>query len=223
MDVSLFDYLLPKDLIAQFPTRRREESRLMVLDRSVSTVTHRRFSDVVEFLRPGDALVVNNTKVFKARLYGRRKTGGVVEVFLVRRATEHEGEVWLALARPSRRLRPGESVLFDNDRHLTLLCDVGDGQWLVEFTSRSARERIVARHGHVPLPQYIQREDQPSDIRRYQTLFADPDKVGAWAAPTAGFHFSAPILKAIEAIGVSIHEITLHVGPGHSSRFRSIT
>jgi S-adenosylmethionine:tRNA ribosyltransferase-isomerase len=214
MDSSLFDYHLPKELIAQFPARKREGSRLLVLDRESGSLEHCHFKDLVRFLQSGDVLVVNNTKVFKARLLGRRATGGVVEVFLIRPEPDAGEEVWEAMARPSRRLRDGDKVFFDDGRHLTLRQDMNNGRWRVGFTSRSAREKILARHGHVPLPQYIRRDDQPEDIRRYQTIFADRSKTGAVAAPTAGFHFSKPILNDIKAKGVKVLEVTLHVGPG---------
>jgi len=220
MDVSRFDYNLPKELIAQFPSRKREQSRLMVVDRRNSGYRHLKFGRITDFLRPGDALVVNNTKVFKARLHGKRPTGGAAEIFLVRRVESESAETWLALARPSRKLKPGDRVSFDDGRYLTMLEDCHNGQWKVGFTSRSARDRIISKWGHVPLPQYIRRDDQPSDIRRYQTVFASKTRVGAVAAPTAGFHFSKPILDAIRKQGVTVHEITLHVGPG---TFKPIT
>jgi S-adenosylmethionine:tRNA ribosyltransferase-isomerase len=220
MDTSLFDYHLPKELIAQFPARKREGSRLLVLDRESGGLEHDRFRYLPRFLRSGDILVVNNTKVFKARLLGRRATGGVVEVFLIRPEPEGGKEVWEAMARPSRRLMDGDKVFFEDGKYLTLLQDMNNGRWRVGFTSRSARERIMARHGHVPLPQYIRRDDQPEDIRRYQTIFADKSRAGAVAAPTAGFHFSKPILTEIKARGVRVLEVTLHVGPG---TFKPIT
>ncbi len=221
MDISLFDYDLPDRLIAQFPARKREESRLLLLDRgNGSGVQHSQFRSVVNYLRKGDALVVNNTRVFKARLYGRRVTGGKAEIFLIRRLEDQPGEIWEALARPSRRLKPGEEVLFDDGKSVVLKADLNNGRWHVEFTSRTACERIISRHGHIPLPQYIGRDDQPSDIRRYQTVYADKEKTGAVAAPTAGFHFTRRILDELRANGVKVIELTLHVGPG---TFKPIT
>jgi S-adenosylmethionine:tRNA ribosyltransferase-isomerase len=220
LKLSLFDFQLPKELIAQHPARKREESRLLVLDREGGKLAHRKFTDVTRYLRAGDALVVNNTKVFKARLIGRRPTGGQAEVFLVRRLEDAAGEVWEALARPSRRLKDGEVISFDPNHSVKLKGHIGGGRWAVAFSSRSARARIISRFGHVPLPQYINREDQPTDIRRYQTVFANKDKVGAVAAPTAGFHLTRKLLSQIREIGVEICEITLHVGPG---TFKPIT
>lgn len=192
----------------------------MVLDRSDGKVEHRRFPDILSYINPGDLLVVNNTKVFKARLLGKRATGGQAELFLVRRIDTEAGEVWEALARPSRRLKEGERICFGETETVELRSWLGQGRWRVAFGSRTARERIVARFGHVPLPQYIRRDDQPADIRRYQTVFADREKTGAVAAPTAGFHFTRSLLDRLDERGVERCEITLHVGPG---TFKPIT
>jgi S-adenosylmethionine:tRNA ribosyltransferase-isomerase len=213
-DIAQYDYRLPEELIAQYPVRKRDASRLLIYDRQSGEIQHRRFGDIVSQFRRGDLLVVNNTKVFKARLLGRRPTGAKVEVLLVRQLPEHGGEAWLGLLRPARRVKKGENILFDNRESLILEDDVGGGCWLVRFSSRSARERIVQRFGHVPLPPYIARGDEPSDVRRYQTVFADSDKQGAIAAPTAGFHFTRSILDALKKKGVRMAQVTLHVGPG---------
>jgi len=214
MDISLFDYDLPPELVAQFPARRRDESRLMVLDRATGGREFHPFKRVIDYLNPGDALVVNNTKVFKARLFGARKTGAKVEIFLIRPVDRDSDQLdWYALVNPSRRVKVGEKILFD-DYRVTLSEDVGGGRWIVTFGSRSQRQRVIGHSGHVPLPHYIRREDKPEDIRRYQTVFADPDKVGAVAAPTAGFHFTKPLLGELERKGIRLIEVTLHVGPG---------
>lgn len=220
MKLSLFDYDLPRKLIAQYPTRRRDQSRLLVLDRSTGELAHRRFSDIVNYLRPGDALVVNNTKVFKARLFGKRATGGKVELFLVRPIDDNLAEAWEALAYPSRRLKEGEFISFPDTGQVVLEADLTGGRWRVVFSSRTARERIISRHGHVPLPKYVNRDVVPTDVRRYQTVFSRKDKTGAVAAPTAGFHFTHKLLDEIAASGVKVCEITLHVGPG---TFKPIT
>jgi len=214
MDLSLFDYHLPRKLIAQQPLRKRDESRLLVYDRGTGETHHLNFKKVTGFIKKGDALVVNNTKVFKARLIGRRKTGAQVEVLLTKRAGAGPKELWEGLLRPSRRVRIGEEILFGSTDSLLLEADVGGGKWQVRFSSKTARERIISRFGHVPLPPYINRADQLSDVRRYQTLFAEKDKTGAIAAPTAGFHFTRKILKELAGRGVEIIELTLHVGPG---------
>jgi len=220
MILSLFDYNLPRELIAQYPNRRRDQSRLMVLDRATGRISHQKFRHIVEYLRRGDALVVNNTKVFKARLLGQRATGGRVEVFLVRQLEDASVESWEALVQPSKRLKEGERVFFDNEHAIDLLKNLGDGRWQVRFDSATARKKVIAQFGHVPLPQYIAREDQPTDLRRYQTVFAKADQVGAVAAPTAGFHLTKRLLSKIQSMGVRVCEITLHVGPG---TFKPIT
>ncbi len=214
MDTSLLDYDLPKELIAQFPTRERDQSRLLVYDRATGTVDHLEFVNIGHYLQRGDALVINNTKVFKARLMGRRKTGGQVEILLVRVVPSEAGERWEALVRPARRVKAGERILFDASHYVVMERDIGGGRWHVWFDTRDIRERIVDSFGHVPLPPYISRQDQPADMERYQTIFADPERVGAIAAPTAGFHFTRSILQALGEKGVEIVEITLHVGPG---------
>lgn len=213
MDIELFDYDLPPELIAQHPVRRRDESRLMILDRSDGSTAIKPFARIVDYIGSRDILVVNNTKVFKARLWGNRRTGGRVEVFLVRALDDGPGLAWLALVSPSRRVKEGEYIDFGSDR-VHLVSYLGDGQWRIAFNSRTQRERIIRRNGHVPLPHYIKREDTPSDIRRYQTVFADSERVGAVAAPTAGFHFTRRILDHLQTRGVELVELTLHVGPG---------
>ena len=219
MNLKQFDYKLPQNLIAQVPERKRTESRLLVLHRNTGQIEHIRFSNLGEYLSRGDAIIVNNTKVFKARLLCHRESGGKVELFLVRQV-EPDSEIWKGLVKPSRRIRPGERVIFDNGGHAILDKAFGDGYWQIRFSSRTARERIVASCGHVPLPPYITREDQPSDIRRYQTVYADSSRVGAVAAPTAGFHFTRPLLEKLKTRGIINVPLTLHVGPG---TFRPIT
>lgn len=219
MDVSAFDYDLPRELIAQFPGRRRDQSRLLTLDRASGATSHGKFREILDHLESGDALVVNNTRVFKARLLARRQSGGKVEIFLVRKI-DAGSERWLALVSPSRRLKEGEEIPFDNHLAARLESSLGSGRWEVTFESEAARERAISRYGHVPLPHYIARPDQPSDINRYQTIFADKNRAGAVAAPTAGFHFTPSLLKVIEEKGVTLVEVTLHVGPG---TFKPIT
>ncbi len=215
MDIKLFDYDLPEELIAQHPSRKRDESRLMVIDRaSGRPIEILPFARLVDYLQPGDALVVNNTKVFKARLFGKRATGASVEVFLVRPLPDSDDHRWLALVSPSRRVKAGEWIEFDGKPGVELIDYLGDGRWQVRFTSLSAQRRLISRYGHVPLPHYIRRSDQPEDIRRYQTVFADSERVGAVAAPTAGFHFTRRLLDRLDQKGVSRIELTLHVGPG---------
>lgn len=213
MDIRLFDYALPEELIAQFPSRERDESKLMVLDRAGRGQEIYPFRKLVDYIKPGDAIAVNNTKVFKARLFGNRPTGAKVELFLVRPVEAGDTEVWYALVSPSRRVKEGEEVEF-GDYRVRLEADVGGGRWAVRFKSEAERERIIGRYGHVPLPHYIKREDRPEDINRYQTVFADPMREGAVAAPTAGFHFTRGLLAELDAKGARMVELTLHVGPG---------
>jgi S-adenosylmethionine:tRNA ribosyltransferase-isomerase len=220
MKLSLFDYDLPRELIAQYPNRRRDQSRLLVLNRATGQISHRKFRHIVEYLRRGDALVVNNTKVFKARLMGKRATGGQVEVFLVRRLDGVSGEFWETLAQPSRRLKEGERIFFGDEYGIDLIQNLGDGRWQVSFDSVTVRKKVIAQFGHVPLPQYIAREDQPADLHRYQTVFARAEQAGAVAAPTAGFHLTRGLLSKIRSMGVIVCEVTLHVGPG---TFKPIT
>jgi S-adenosylmethionine:tRNA ribosyltransferase-isomerase len=221
MNTSLFDYKLPSELIAQFPTRRRNASRLMVLNRATSDIAIAPFKYILHHLKRGDALVVNTTKVFKARLFGQRATGAKVEIFLIRSLRDAPNSIgrikpacrWEALVSPSRRVKEGERIAFDSF-NAVLAKDLGGGRWEIVFDSKSQCEMIIRRYGHVPLPHYIKREDQPSDLRRYQTVFADKNKVGAVAAPTAGFHFTRSLLRTIEEGGVKIAKTCLHVGPG---------
>lgn len=215
MDIQLFDFDLPRELIAQFPPRRRTGSRLLVLDRATGAVTHRQFPDLLEYLNPGDGIVVNNTKVFKARMFGQRKTGGAIELFLVRPSDDFvDGDCWEALVSPSRRLKEGESILFDDTESVTLRRHMDNGRWIVDFGSLTKRNRVISKFGHVPLPPYISREDGALDSRRYQTIFAKQSDRGAVAAPTAGLHFTRPLMESIRKRRVEIIEITLHVGPG---------
>ncbi len=212
MDISLFDFNLPEELIAQVPSRNRDESRLLVLNRADNSIKTKSFKDIISYFQKGDCLVVNNTKVFKARLLGKRKSGGEVEVFLVRRVEVPNH--WTALVKPSRRLNEGEEILFDNNLALRLLKNSGEGKWDIQFDSDKSEEQIIETFGHVPLPLYIKRSDTTNDVSRYQTIFADTNQTGAVAAPTAGFHFTDEIIAKLKEIGVEIAELTLHVGPG---------
>ena len=218
MDISLFDYHLPPELIAQFPAEHREDSRLMIVDRATGAISMGKFPDIVGHLSAGDLLVVNNTKVFKARLYGQRKSGGSVEVFLVRRESG-EDEIWQALVQPSKRLDEAEKIYFGDsiapkDHYLVLKQHVEGGRWLVAFESEKTRREIIDKFGHVPLPHYIKRSDTADDLSRYQTIFARADRVGAVAAPTAGFHFTDKLVAKIKHNGARFAGLTLHVGPG---------
>ena len=211
MDISLFDFNLPEELIAQTPARNRDESKLLVLNRQENSTESKLFKDITEYFQAGDCIVVNNTKVFKARLLGKRETGGEVEVFLVRRLSESLH--WTALVKPSRRLNENEEIFF-GELSLSLLKNRSEGKWDLQFPSSESEEKIIEQFGHVPLPLYIKRDDTTTDVSRYQTIFANSEQTGAVAAPTAGFHFTESIIEKLQAKGVEIAELTLHVGPG---------
>ena len=218
MLISDFDYELPEELIAQEPLSERDASRLLVLDRARGSWRDSRFSELAAELREGDHLVVNNTRVFPARLTGRREpSGGQVELFLV---AERDPCVWEALARPARRLNPGQHISFGEGRLQAEIIDAGDnGQRVVRFACDGDFHALLEEIGQVPLPPYIKRNaakatDVPhdSDRERYQTIYAE--RRGAIAAPTAGLHFTPRVLESLRARGIARTEITLHVGYG---------
>jgi len=213
--VSDFDYDLPEALIAPHPAPVRDGARLMVLHRSGETMEHRTFRDVVEYVRPGDAMVVNETRVFPARLLGRGPGGGKVEVLLLRR---EEGEVWEALGRPGRRLRHGARILFEpGGLEGEVMGVLPDGRRRIRLLG-AGTEETIARIGRVPLPPYLRREETPEDRERYQTVYARTP--GAVAAPTAGLHFTTDLIERIRGRGVDLVPILLHVGAG---TFRPVT
>ncbi|HYJ33126.1 MAG TPA: tRNA preQ1(34) S-adenosylmethionine ribosyltransferase-isomerase QueA [Candidatus Binatia bacterium] len=232
---SDFDYSLPADRIAQHPSAERDESRLLVLPRAADhdapganpapAIEHRRFRDLPGYLRPGDLLVVNDTRVIPARLFARlpREAGCAsprdVELLLVREEPPSPivpGErAWLALARPARRLRPGLPLAFADPAWSAVVSGVGErGARRVAFRPHGALpfESWLARVGHVPIPPYIDRADEPEDRERYQTVYAR--EPGSVAAPTAGLHFTEATLRACRDRGAAIAAVTLHVGPG---------
>jgi S-adenosylmethionine:tRNA ribosyltransferase-isomerase len=211
-DVGAYDFELPPELVAQEPLGRRDASRLLVLDRRTGAVRHHAFADLLELLRPGDLLITNRSRVFPARLLGRRAGGGAAEILLVRR---RQDDLWEALVRPGRRLRPGGLVTIAPGFAVRLEAPgVGPGPYrlvrlLPEGLSPAA---AIERHGHVPLPPYIRRRDTAADLDRYQTVYAR--EPGSVAAPTAGLHFTPELLEGLRARGVERREIVLHVGPG---------
>ncbi len=221
MDISLFDYHLPSELIAHYPLEKRAESRMLVLERDSGELTDSSFSEFAGNLQPGDCLVLNDTSVFPARLQGgKRSSGGAVEIFLVRKLTD-SGKTnaecrWRALAKPGGRLKEGEEIVFGSDdtAAVTLITKLQDGAWEVSFANQGIEQSVISRFGAAPLPPYIQRAPDESDTSRYQTVFADKDKSGAVAAPTAGLHFTDEILATLAEKGVVIAKLTLHVGPG---------
>ena len=208
MRVEEFDYDLPRDMIAQHPSGEREASRLLVFDREKGTIEHRRFSDITGYLREGDVLVVNDSRVFPARLRARKGTGGMLDVLLVRPV---DGGTWECLVKGVRGTRDTIPVsVGDHGAALTRR----NGSWTISFVSREEADEVIGTLGRMPLPPYIKRkgEDGSADFERYQTVYAE--KTGSIAAPTAGFHFSEDLLGRIAAKGVEIVRITLHVGIG---------
>lgn len=209
MDVKDFDYELPQELIAQDPLEDRSGSRLMVLDRNTGAVTHRIFKDIIEYLEPGDCLVINNTKVIPARLFGvRMGTEAKIELLLLKR---RENDVWETLVKPGKKCRIGTKISFGEGVLIGEIIDVvEDGNRLIRFTYEGIFEEILDRLGQMPLPPYITHQLQ--DKNRYQTVYAKYD--GSAAAPTAGLHFTPELLEEIKQKGVEIAEVTLHVGLG---------
>lgn len=217
MKLSNFGFHLPDELLAEYPAENRDESRLMVLDRKKQTIEHRMFKDIIDYFNEDDVLILNNTKVFPARLYGNKeKTGARIEVFLLRELNE-EQRLWDVLVDPARKIRIGNKLYFGDDD--TLVAEVIDnttsrGRTLRFLYDGSYKEfrRKLTELGETPLPKYIKREVQPEDEERYQTIYAKNE--GAVAAPTAGLHFSKHLLKRLEIKGVNFAEVTLHVGLG---------
>ena len=215
MDVADFDFELPDELIAQAPPQTRGDSRLLVLPRSGAGVEHTLFARVGDFLRPGDLLVLNNTKVFPARLLGHRvPSGGSVECLLL---APLDGNTWDALMHPGQKLKPGAQVLFERDGirlHGEVIARHFYGRRTVRLWADHGAEvaDVIDHIGHVPLPPYIRRDDASSDRERYQTVYAR--ERGSVAAPTAGLHFTGDLLDALASHGVERAEVTLHVGYG---------
>lgn len=209
MDVKDFYFDLPQELIAQDPLEDRSASRLLVLDKKTGDVKHRIFKDITEYLRPGDCLVINDTKVIPARLFGVKKdTGAKIELLLLKR---RENDIWETLVKPGKKAKPGTVIDFgDGLLTGTVLETVDDGNRLIRFSYEGIFEEILDRLGQMPLPPYI--THQLKDKNRYQTVYAVHE--GSAAAPTAGLHFTKELLKQIEEMGVKIAHVTLHVGLG---------
>jgi S-adenosylmethionine:tRNA ribosyltransferase-isomerase len=220
---DLFDYVLPPHLIAQTPAGRRDASRLLVVHRATQHIEHRQFSDLGEYLRPGDTLFRNNAAVLPARLLAQRPTGGAVECLLLRPAAD--GETWWCLIRPGKKLPPGAIFGIAGAFTATVLEKDGEGAARIAFDCAPGPDgtpaTIVAvanRLGEVPLPPYIQRqhtaEERRADLERYQTIYADRARQVAAAAPTAGLHFTPELIASLAAAGVRTADVTLHVGLG---------
>ena len=217
MKLSDFNFEYPEKLVAKYPNKNRDEAKLMVIDRKDYSIKHRQFKDMIEYFDENDIIVLNNTKVFPARLYGNKeKTGARIEVFLLRELNA-EQRLWDVLVDPARKIRIGNKLYFGDDnklvaevidnttsrgRTLRFLCDVGYEDF----------RKLLLDLGETPLPKYIDREVEPEDKDRYQTIYAKHE--GAVAAPTAGLHFSKHLMKRLEIKGIKFSEITLHVGLG---------
>ncbi len=208
MNVSDFYYDLPEELIAQTPIEKRDESRLMVLNRAKQTIEHKTFKDIIDYLEPGDCLVRNNTKVIPARLYGKKSTGAKIEFLLLSRI---EGDIWECIVRPGHKLKPGTEVEFGDGILKAKVLDVMDGGTRkVEFKYKGIFNEILDQIGLMPLPPYIHEELKDND--RYQTVYAKYD--GSAAAPTAGLHFTPELFEKIREKGIEVANVTLHVGIG---------
>lgn len=208
MKVADFNYDLPEELIAQTPIEKRDESRLMVLNRENKTIEHKKFKDIISILKPGDVLVRNNTKVIPARLYGKKETGANVEFLLLNNI---EGDIWECIVRPGNKLHVGTKVIFgDGLLEAEILDIMPGGTRKVRFKYEGIFNEILDKIGLMPLPPYIHEELKQKD--RYQTVYAKYD--GSAAAPTAGLHFTEELIKELEEKGVVIANVTLHVGIG---------
>ena len=223
MKLSKFNFELPKKLIAEYPSSNRDESRLMVVHRETGKIEHKIFKDLIGYLDEDDVIVANNTKVFPARLFGRKeKTGAKIEVFLLRELNE-KSRLWDVLVDPARKIRVGNKLYFGEDGE-DLAAEVVDNTTsrgrTIRFLFEGSDEEfktVLTSLGETPLPKYITRNVEDTDLERYQTVYAK--KTGAVAAPTAGLHFSKELLKRLEIKGVNMAELTLHIGLG---TFRAI-
>jgi len=217
MKLSHFNFNLPSELLAEYPSEHRDEARLMVLNREAQTIEHKLFKDVIDYFDEGDVMMLNNTKVFPARMYGNKeKTGARIEVFLLRELNA-ENRLWDVLVDPARKIRIGNKLFFGDDD--SLVAEVIDNttsrgrtlRFLFDGSYEEFRSKLIEL-GETPLPKYIKRDVEPEDEDRYQTIFAKHE--GAVAAPTAGLHFSKHLMKRLEIKGVDFAELTLHVGLG---------
>ncbi len=222
MKLSQFNYYLPEELIAEFPPENRDESRLMVLHRDTKTIEHKTFKDILDYFGEGDVFILNNTKVFPARLHGEKeKTGAKIEVFLLRELNP-ESRLWDVMVDPARKIRIGNKLYFGDEGEL--VAEVIDNTTSRGRTLRFLFDgpyedfkKLITKLGETPLPRVIKRDIVPEDEERYQTIYAKYE--GAVAAPTAGFHFSRELMKRLELVGVEFAELTLHAGLGN---FRDI-
>lgn len=218
MKLEAFDYHLPEELIAQEPIGVRDQSRMMVVHRDSGRCDIRTFGDFPEYFGRGDVIVVNDSRVFPARLIGRKETGGLIEILLLTRKNSEEmpGETWDALLRPAKRVQAGMTIAFDHGCRATIVARLSEKQWLLNFQTPIPFDEFLTLYGRAPLPPYIKRRRDrsrsESDLERYQTVYARV--TGSIAAPTAGLHFTGEILGRLQSRGVEIAPVTLHVGYG---------
>jgi len=217
MKLEKFSYDLPEELIAQQPAAIRDRSRMMVVDRNTNKIEFREFRNFPEYLGEGDVLTINDSRVFPARLAGRKETGALIEILLLSRdKTADKREIWKAMLRPAKRVAPTMKVFFAEGCSARIMQRLSDKQWLIEFIVDAPFEDFLSRFGRAPLPPYIKRKSGETrsreDLERYQTIYARES--GSVAAPTAGLHFTSEVLTALKKGGVKIAPITLHVGYG---------
>ncbi|MBR0596385.1 tRNA preQ1(34) S-adenosylmethionine ribosyltransferase-isomerase QueA [Sinanaerobacter chloroacetimidivorans] len=211
MHINDFDYYLPEELIAQHPADKRDESRLLVINRSLNTVEHKNFFNILDYINPGDCLVMNNSKVIPARLFGfKEKTGAKVEFLLIKRL---ENDLWETMVRPGKKLHLGDIVSFGEGKLKAEILDYGeDGTRIVRFHYSGVFLELLDEIGRIPLPPYIERESNEQDKERYQTVYCKTE--GSVAAPTAGLHFTEELLEEAKKKGIQTAYVTLHVGIG---------
>ena len=218
MKLSHFQFNLPEELLAEFPSENRDESRLMVIHRKTGEIEHKMFKDIIDYFDDGDVMVLNNSKVFPARLYGNKeKTGARIEVFLLRELNA-EQRLWDVLVDPARKIRIGNKLYFGDDD--SLVAEVIDNttsrgrtlRFLYDGSYEEFREKLIEL-GETPIPKFINREVTPEDAERYQTIYAKEE--GSVAAPTAGLHFSKHLMKRLEIKGINFAEVTLHLSLIH--------
>lgn len=219
MNISEFDYILPEELIAQMPSDKRDNSKMLVLDRNKQTIEHKHFYDIVDYIDENSILVLNNTKVLPARLYGKKDTGANIEVFLLEKAENSSDKcLWKVLIKPSKRIKPDTIITISEELSVKAIQRLEDaGEWLVELIYNGDLLEILHKVGNIPLPPYIERKMQTEelkqfDMERYQTVYAKDE--GSVAAPTAGLHFTKEILDRLKEKGVEIVYVTLNVGLG---------
>ncbi len=221
MKLVEFDYELPKELIAQFPTEKRDNSGLMVLNRANKTIGHRKFFNITECLSQNDVLVMNNTKVIPARLVGKKSTGAVIEVFLLEKKSE---KTWAALLKPAKRVRQDTEIFFSDELQARVISREDDDKWEIELIYEGDFNRVLDKTGNIPLPPYIERnltdeQVKKLDFERYQTVYAE--NPGSVAAPTAGLHFTPEILRALREKNIETLTVSLNVGLGTFRPVRS--